>query len=173
MRKGHKEEQLSAISRAIELLYLYSRRPGQIDILRRVIYERRDFFLTAKTSWGKSMIMQAIPLLIRASVVIIVLPLNAIGEEQLLKIQKIRGASPVFICADVVKRHADILKHIKEGCFTHILVLPELLSSKQFHCILTLPSFHSHVSLVVINECHLVANWGKSFRPQYAQLFKV
>ena len=173
LREASKEEQLSAIDRVIKLLYPYSGRPGQIEVLRRVIYGKRDLFLAAKTSWGKSMIMQAIPLLIRASVAIIVLPLNAIGEEQLLKIQAIPGSNPVFICAEVVKAHADILKHIKAGRFTHILVSPELLSSKRFHHILTLPSFRSHVSLVVIDECHLVANWGKSFRPHYAQLFKV
>jgi hypothetical protein len=117
--------------------------------------------------------MQAIPLLVRASVAIIVLPLNAIGEEQLLKIRAIPGANPVFVCAEVIKAHADILKHIKAGRFTHVLVSPELLSSKRFHHILTWPTFRSHVSLVVIDECHLVANWGKSFRPHYAQLFKV
>ena len=173
LREASKDEQLSAIDRAIKLLYPYSGRPSQIEVLRRVMYGRRDLFLAAKTSWGKSMIMQAIPLLIRASVAIIVLPLNAIGEEQLLKIRAIPGANPVFVCAEVIKAHADILKHIKAGRFTHILVSPELLSSKRFHHILTWPAFRSHVSLVVIDECHLVANWGKSFRPHYAQLFKV
>ena len=55
----------------------------------------------------------------------------------------------------------------------HILVLLELLFSKWFHYILTLPSFCLHVSLVVINKCYLVINWGKSFWPYYIQLFKV
>ena len=72
LREASKDEQLSAIDRAIKLLYPYSGRPSQIEVLRRVMYERRDLFLAAKTSWGKSMIMQAIPLLIRASVAIIV-----------------------------------------------------------------------------------------------------
>ena len=132
------------------------------------MYGRRDLFLAAKTLWGKSMIMQAIPLLIRASVAIIVLPLNVIGEEQLLKIRAILGANPVFIYAEVIKAYTDILKHIKAGQFTHILVSLELLLSKRFHYILTWPAFRSHVFLVVINKCYLVANWGKSFRPYYA-----
>ena len=86
LREASKEEQLSAIDRAIKLLYPYSGRPGQIKVLRRVMYGKRDLFLAAKTSWGKSMIMQAILLLIQVSIAIIVLPLNVIGEEQLLKI---------------------------------------------------------------------------------------
>jgi len=81
--------------------------------------------------------MQAIPLLIRASIAIIVLPLNTIKEEQLLKIRAILGANPIFIYAEVIKAHTDILKYIKAGRFTHILVSPELLSSKRFHHILT------------------------------------
>lgn len=79
------------------------------------MYGKRDLFLAAKTLWGKSIIMQAILLLIRASVAIIVLPLNVIGEEQLLKIRAILGVNPVFVCAEVIKAHVDILKHIKAG----------------------------------------------------------
>ena len=102
--------------------------------------------------------MQAIPLLVRASVTIIILPLNVIREEQLLKIRAIPGANPVFICAEVIKAHADILKHIKAGWFMYILVLPELLLSKRFHNILTWPAFRLYISLVVINKYYLVAN---------------
>jgi len=59
--------------------------------------------------------MQAIPLLIWAFITIIVLPLNAIREEQLLKIRAILGVNPVFIYAEVIKVYADILKYIKAG----------------------------------------------------------
>jgi hypothetical protein len=48
--KASKDEQLSAIDRAIKLLYPYSGRPSQIEVLRRVMYGRRDLFLAAKTS---------------------------------------------------------------------------------------------------------------------------
>ena len=81
--------------------------------------------------------MQAIPLLIRASVAIIVLFLNVIKKEQLLKIRAILEVNPVFVYVEVIKAYMDILKHIKAGRFTHILVSPELLLSKRFHHILT------------------------------------
>ena len=54
-----------------------------------LIFERRDLMLVAKTSFGKSMIMQALPCLIPNAVVIIVLPLNVIGSEQIKKIAKL------------------------------------------------------------------------------------
>ena len=59
---------------------------------------------------------------------------------------------------EVVKAYTDILKYIKVGWFTHILVLLELLFSKRFYYILTLSFFCLHVSLVVINKCYLVVN---------------
>ena len=142
-------------------------------MLRRKIYGQRDLFLVVKTLQDKSITIQAIPLLIRASVTIIILPLNAVREEQLLKIQAILGLNPIFIYTEVVKAYIDILKYIKVGQFTHILVLLELVSSKRFHYILTQPAFRSYIFLVIINKYYLVANQGKSFRPYYAQLFKV
>jgi len=66
-----------------------------------------------------------------------VLPLNIIKEEQLLKIWAILKVNPIFVCAEVIKIYIDILKYIKAGWFTHILVLLELLLSKWFHYILT------------------------------------
>jgi len=65
------------------------------------------------------------------------LPLNVIREEQLLKIRAILGVNPVFIYAEVIKVYIDILKHIKAGRFTYILVLLKLLLSKRFYYILT------------------------------------
>ena len=98
--------------------------------------------------------MQVIPLLIQASIAIIVLPLNT----KLLKIQAIPGVNPIFVCTEVIKVYANILKHIKAGQFIHVLVSPELLLNKRFHHILTWPAFHLHISLVIIDKCHLVTN---------------
>jgi hypothetical protein len=46
-----------------------------------LIFERRDLMLVAKTSFSKSMIIQALLCLVPNIVVIIVLPLNVIGLE--------------------------------------------------------------------------------------------
>ena len=81
--------------------------------------------------------MQAILLLVRASVTIIILPLNTIREGQLLKIRAILGANPIFIYMEVIKAYIDILKYIKAGWFIYILVSLKLLLSKRFHHILT------------------------------------
>ena len=53
--------------------------------------------LVAKTSFGKSMIMQALPCLIPNAVVIIVLLLNVIGSEQEKKIAKLLYIQPIYV----------------------------------------------------------------------------
>jgi len=84
--------------------------------------------------------------------------LNAIKEEQLLKIWAILKANPIFVYAEAIKIYINILKYIKAGRFTHILILLELLLSKRFHYIFTWPAFHLHISLVIINKYYLIAN---------------
>ena len=80
MSSSH-ELQISKLDEAIAEIYPYRGHTEQPEALRVLIFERRDLMLVAKTSFGKSMIMQALPCLIPNAVVIIVLPLNVIGLE--------------------------------------------------------------------------------------------
>jgi hypothetical protein len=43
----------------MKLLYPYPPRQGQRDALGQLIYKRKDLILIAKTSFGKSMVLQA------------------------------------------------------------------------------------------------------------------
>ena len=112
--------------------------------------------------------MQAMPYLLRALVVIIILLLNAIGIEQKVKIKELSGIRPVYIYAEIISAY--LLREIRIRVYTYILILPELLTGKRFHKILTYPTFRAYISLVVINKVHLVANWGGLFQSLYTQL---
>ena len=70
--KAKEEEQNKAIDEAIQLLYPYAPREGQRNALRQLIYKRKDLILIAKTSFGKSMILQAAPILISKSITFVV-----------------------------------------------------------------------------------------------------
>ena len=171
LRGESKARQLSKVDEAIAFLYPYRGHAEQLEALRWLLFEEKDMILVAKTSFGKSMIMQAMPCLYRASVVIIILPLNAIGAEQKAKIEELPGTRPVHVFTETIS--ARLLREIRIGVYTHILISPEMLVGKRFHKILTNPTFRAHVGLVVIDEVHLVANWGGSFRSSYTQLWKV
>jgi hypothetical protein len=80
------DEQLKYIGKIVELAYGFHAKPEQLDALRWLLFKKRDLLLVAKTSFGKSVILQLFPCLIPDAVALILLPLNAIRAEQFKKI---------------------------------------------------------------------------------------
>jgi superfamily II DNA helicase RecQ len=160
-------EQNKAIDEAIQLLYPYAPREGQRNALQHLIYKGKDLILIAKTSFGKSMILQAVSLLIRKSIAVVVLPLDQIGLEQTEYITRI-GGRPFFLNASTIS--TKVLTDIQKGKYTHILISPELAISDKFHATAIHPGFKERLGLVIIDEAHLVSLWGRSFRTEYARL---
>jgi superfamily II DNA helicase RecQ len=113
------------------------------------------------------MILQVVSILIRKSITVIVLPLDQIGQEQAEYITRI-GGRPCFLSADTISNKA--LEDIQKGRFTHVLISPELAIGDKFHPTAINPLFKQQLALVVIDEAHLVSQWGKGFRREYARL---
>ena len=111
------------------------------------------------------------PYLLRALVVIIILPPNAIGVEQKVKIKKLPKIRPVYIYTKRISIR--LLWEIRIRVYTYILISPELLVGKRFYKTLTNPTFRAYISLVVINKVYLIANQGGLFRNLYIQVQKV
>jgi len=96
------EQQTLATGKAIKLLYPYRGCAEQIDYIKYLFYAQSNLVLVAQTSFGKSMIMQLLPYFVAESVVIIVLPLNAISAEQAKKISGLSRARLLFINTEVL-----------------------------------------------------------------------
>ena len=109
--------------------------------------------------------------LLWALVVIIILLLNIISVEQKVKIKELPRIRPVYIYTKIIS--ARLLREIRIGVYTYILILLELLVSKRFYKTLTNPAFRVYISLVVINKVYLIANQGGLFQSLYIQLQKV
>ena len=109
--------------------------------------------------------------LYQASVVIIILLLNAIGVEQKVKIKELPRIRPVYIFTKIISTR--LLQEIRIKVYTYILILLEILVNKRFYKIFINPTFRAHVGLVIINKVYLVANQGGSFQSLYIQLQKV
>ena len=160
----------NAIDEAIKRLYPYSPREGQRYALRKLLGDQTDLILIAKTSFGKSMILQAATILVKDATALIILPLNQIGEEQTAFIKSL-GGKPFFLNAESLKDGGEkLLEELRSGHFTHILTSPELAIGRQFHSVATSPAFKERLSLVAIDEAHLVGMWGKEFRKDYSRL---
>ena len=115
--------------------------------------------------------MQAMPYLLRALVVIIILLLNIISIEQKVKIKELPRIRLVYIYTKTISIR--LLREIRIRVYTHILISLELLVSKRFYKTLTNPTSRAYISLVVINKIYLIANQGGSFQNSYIQLQKV
>ncbi|KAH8586980.1 ATP-dependent DNA helicase [Bisporella sp. PMI_857] len=149
-------------------LYPFQPRQKQVDAIWHLVFKKDDLLLAAKTSFGKSVIFQAAPLFCRGGIGLIIIPLDRIGQEQCIKIQKLPGARSVFINGRTDKTNA-LAQEIEVGAYTHLIMGPEIAAG-WFRSIARNPSFKRRVSVVAIDELHLVALWGNGIRPQYAQL---
>jgi superfamily II DNA helicase RecQ len=86
------------IGQAIKPIYDSEARSGQIDCISWMLYQKEDPILVAKTSFGKSLIMQVLPILVPQSIILIVVPLLALGFEQGETIRRLsRFARPIFV----------------------------------------------------------------------------
>ena len=133
-----------------------------------MIYDREDLILIAKTSFSKSMILQAVSALRRNTITIMIIPLTALGEEQYHKMERLPGCKPCLLTAKTITKM--VMRKIRNSEFTHILLSPELANSPEFSNVATDPIFKSRVGLVVVDELHVVKQWGREFRKQYGRL---
>jgi superfamily II DNA helicase RecQ len=160
--------QLQLIRAALKYIYPFEPRPKQVEAIHFLIFHRVDLILITKRSFGKSVVLQAPSAIIPDSITIVIIPLNKVGEEQLLKIGSIPAAKPCLITSDTISEK--LLTEVQEGKYTHILMGPELAIGPAFQRVCTTPEFQRKVILVAVDEAHLVQQWGSEFRPAYAQL---
>jgi superfamily II DNA helicase RecQ len=149
-------------------LYPFEPRQKQVDAIWHLVFKKEDLLLAAKTSFSKSVIFQAAPLFCRGGISLIIIPLDRIGQEQRIKIQRLPSARSVFINGRTDKTDA-LAQEIEMGVYTHLIMGPEIAAG-WFRSIARNPSFKRRVSIVAIDELHLVALWGSGIRLQYAQL---
>jgi superfamily II DNA helicase RecQ len=129
-------ERHDVIVHAVELLYGFKPRPEQVDCIKWLLYEKKDLILVAKTSFRKSLVMQVLPCLVPDSIIIVILPLLALGAEQEEKILRILGpfARPAFVYGNNVSY--ELLRDIQRREYTHILSSPELITGRRFRTVL-------------------------------------
>jgi len=165
------EQQTLAIGKVIKLLYPHSGCAEQIDCIKYLFYARSNLVLIAWMSFGKNMIMQLLLCFVVESIVIIVLLLNAIGAEQAEKISALPRARPLFINTEVLTR--TMLENVCCSYYTHILISLELFVRSKLHLVVTDARFCAYVIAVILDEVHLLNDWGTLFRTSYAKLWKV
>jgi superfamily II DNA helicase RecQ len=63
-----------------------------------------------------------------------------------------------------------IFADIRDGKYTHVLISPKLAIGDRFHVTAIDSVFKERLSLTVVDEAHLMSQWGRNFRTDYARL---
>ena len=127
----------------------------------------RDIFVTAPTGAGKSVLFQ-IPAIKAAEelnlVTIVISPLIGLMKDQVKNIEKLTNCAAT-INSDYTPYEKEVIKQrIKNNDISILYISPEtLLSNYDIENLIG----DRTIGLLVVDEAHTVATWGKNFRPDY------
>lgn len=155
------------------IVFGFTLHEAQIEAIHTLYYERRDLLLLAKTGFGKSLIFQLMPFLIAApGVVLTLMPLKFLQAEQSQKINLLPKGKGIVLNGE--NNTNSVLADIANGGYSHVFTSPEIALSKKFkQNILYRFLFPERLCLLAVDEIHLVGEWGKDFRPMYAEIEKI
>lgn len=127
----------------------------------------RDVFVTAPTGAGKSVMFQ-IPAIYLAEelnlLTIVVTPLIGLMNDQVENIRTMTDKAATINSGYTPAEKEETLERVKNGSVSILYLSPEsLLSNTDITNLIG----QREIGLMVIDEAHTVATWGKSFRPDY------
>src|SRR6185436_18848483 len=129
-------------------------RPGQAPIMEAVL-AGQDTLAVQPTGSGKSMTYQ-LPSLVLPGPTLVVSPLLALIEDQVLKLQKLGVPVARIDSTRTAKERAADLEAVRAGKIKLVMITPESVCSPTVQEQLEGVKF----SLFAVDEAHCVSQWG-------------
>jgi ATP-dependent DNA helicase RecQ len=146
--------------------------PSQHEALA-ALADSRDTLAVLPTGSGKSAIYQVGGLLL-GGLTVVVSPLIALQRDQTRALERAHRSDgrPVRVAllnsAQGTEQRSASFEQLRSGVLDFLLLGPEQLANAQTH--LELLASPRDVTLLAIDEAHLVSEWGHDFRPEYLRL---
>lgn len=161
---NHPASNIDPLSTLKQIFDFDSFRPPQ-DIIINDVLAGRDLLVLMPTGGGKSLCYQ-IPALIKSGVAIVISPLIALMEDQVMTLNSL-GIKACYYNSSLNETEArQVLLKLHNQEIKLLYITPERLLTASFLSRLARCS----ISLFAIDEAHCISQWGHNFRLEYATL---
>ncbi len=139
-------------------------KPLQEEIIAAVL-EGEDTFALLPTGGGKSICFQ-VPALIKEGICIVISPLIALMQDQVLHLQQ-KNIKAIALPSGIKYSELDtLLDNCIYGNYKFLYLSPERLQQD----IVQERLKQMNINLIAVDEAHCISQWGNDFRPSYKKI---
>lgn len=139
-------------------------KPLQEEIIGSVL-EGEDTFALLPTGGGKSICFQ-VPALIKEGICIVISPLIALMQDQVLHLQQ-KNIKAIALPSGIKYSELDtLLDNCIYGNYKFLYLSPERLQQD----IVQERLKQMNINLIAVDEAHCISQWGNDFRPSYKKI---